>query len=57
MSSRTETLLSLLDLERKKPENQVWDETNIFEADYAGSIKILENLKQKTLGIIKNMFM
>ena len=53
MSSRTATLLSTLRLERKSPENQVWNEENIFECDYQDNMVRLEHYKEQTINILK----
>lgn len=56
MSSRTNTLLLTLQLERKNSANQIWDEEHIFESNYQDSIKVLERERQRTLKIFKDSF-
>lgn len=56
MSSRTNTLLRLLDLEHKRAENQVWDDEHIFECNYASGWENLERARRQTQSFLERSF-
>ena len=56
MSSRTNTLLALLDLEHKRPENQIWDEEHIFGCDYTTGWENLKQARQNTRAFLERSF-
>jgi len=56
MSSRTRTLLELLDLERKAAENIVWDDECVFEYDYSLGMKNLAKARENTLEFLEASF-
>ena len=56
MSSRTNTLLDLLNLRHKQMENQIWDDAHIFECNYASGWENLHKARHKTLEFLKRSF-
>ncbi len=56
MSSRTDTLLSMLALERKQMDRQVWDDEHIFEHDYAISREKLLAARQALQTFLEKSF-
>lgn len=56
VSSRIDTLLSLFALERKRTENQVWDDEHIFEHDYTIGRKNLSAARQVMQDFLERSF-
>lgn len=56
MSSRTNTLLALLELEHRRPENQEWTDEAIFNHDYAAGKKNLNEARMQTLNFLERSF-
>lgn len=56
MFSRIDTLLKLLALDEKRPENQLWDEEHLFACNYEQGRANLQKARESTLSFLKRSF-
>ena len=56
MSSRTNTLLEMLNLQHKRMENQIWDDEHVFACDYTSGWENLRLARQKTKDFLERTF-